>query len=436
MDVYILDPDLKPLAVVDGYKSLIWTNRYNEIGACELYVEANAETLGFCRVGNYIIRSDDFSMACRIARIELDTSSENGNYLIVNGEDSKVLLDRRIVWGTATCNGNVETFARSLIERNIINAEQDRRMKKSNGYDLIALDSASGLPAATTESLSYRNIGEKIREYCKAYGYGYRFKFYDLSFDRSLLFGLYQGTDRTDSVIFSDDFENLASSKYIDDETNIGNVALIAGAGQGASRYTSNLGNATGVDRAEVYVDARDLSQEANYEELTELYPGGTINAVATGAYVYHMAALSVLILSDNHKQWLVDNYPTGGVITIDSVEYYRLFNIDIASLSTSSPAADTEVYLYDIVYFSLLQSRGIDKLSEFGVRQEFEGVALPQITFIYNRDYFLGDIVRVENQFGIGTTARIAEVTETFDENGHNVAPKFEYFEGIQNGT
>ena len=142
------------------------------------------------------------------------------------------------------------------------------------------------------------------------------------------------------------------------------------------------------------------------------------------------MAALSVLILSDNHKQWLVDNYPTGGVITIDSVEYYRLFNIDIASLSTSSPAADTEVYLFDVIYYSLLQSRGIDKLSEFGVRQEFEGVALPQVTFLYNRDYFLGDIVRVENQFGIGATARIAEVTETFDENGHNVAPKFEYFE------
>lgn len=41
-----------------------------------------------------------------------------------------------------------------------------------------------------------------------------------------------------------------------------------------------------------------------------------------------------------------------------------------------------------------------------------------------------LGDIVTVQNEYGITMNARITEVIETFDENGYSVSPKFEYEE------
>ena len=41
-----------------------------------------------------------------------------------------------------------------------------------------------------------------------------------------------------------------------------------------------------------------------------------------------------------------------------------------------------------------------------------------------------MGDIVTVENEYGIISTPRIVEIIETFDTNGYSVEPKFEYSE------
>ena len=35
-DVYILDKNLQSIGIIDGYKSLIWANRYGKLGDCEL----------------------------------------------------------------------------------------------------------------------------------------------------------------------------------------------------------------------------------------------------------------------------------------------------------------------------------------------------------------------------------------------------------------
>lgn len=441
VDVFILDPDLKTLGIIDGYKSLIWTNRFNDLGACELYVQASPQNILLCAEGNYIIRPDDASMVCVITRVELDTDSENGNYLIINGTDSKSLLDRRIIWGTAACNGSVEAFAHSIINTNIINASNSaRKMIKSNGYNLITLATLSGLPGVITESVSYANIGEKIREYCKTFNLGYKFTFYDLTFDRSLLFSMYEGTDRTDSVVFSDAYENLISTKYIDDITAIKNTALVAGEGVGGDRELSDLGTNSGVDRYELFVDARDLSSTVTWSELQNLYPGSTSDIYpVSGSYTYAFSVVMIPILSSNHKTWLQENYPNHPgyylttITTVGGVEYFRIegvnkYKFPLAGISTDSPTDTTDVDLSEILYYSLLQARGINKLTEYTPTQTFEGFVIPDKPYKYNQDYYLGDYVKIINSFGIGATAQIIEVTETFDENGYHIDPKFEY--------
>ena len=45
MDIYVYNPDLEQLGVIDQYKSLIWANRYKDLGDCELYVPATEENL-------------------------------------------------------------------------------------------------------------------------------------------------------------------------------------------------------------------------------------------------------------------------------------------------------------------------------------------------------------------------------------------------------
>lgn len=439
MYIYILNRNLEPLAIVDQYKSLIWTSRYNESGACELYVEANMRNIEYLRKGNYIARDDDYSMVCLINRVELDTDRENGNYLIVNGVDCKELLNRRIIWGSTSVNESTQAFLNYIVSKSLYSSgDSDRNMKKANGGMLFTSTGSANLPEQTSAQISYANVGETVVNYCKNFGWGYKVSLVKQSGVYRLKFSVYKGTDRADSVIFSDEFENLISTKYVSDDTNIGNVALVAGEGTDTDRTTTIVGTVSGTDRAEIYVDARDLSSVGTYENLNSMYPGGQIREVATGAWEYWFNALNIAILSESHKEWLIANYShkgarlIGWVTTINGAEYFRMVDtvdgIAIASMSTASPTASTEVQMYDLIYISLLQERGLQKLSEYSAVQSFEGFIAPNVTFIFNLDYFLGDVVMVKNLFGISAKARIIEVTETFDENGHTINPKFEY--------
>ena len=87
-DIYVLNKNLKIIDVIDAYKSCIWSNRYNDLGDCELYIEASTKNLNTLKMGNYLIRLDD-EMICKIKKVELDTNNEDGNYLIITGIDVK-----------------------------------------------------------------------------------------------------------------------------------------------------------------------------------------------------------------------------------------------------------------------------------------------------------------------------------------------------------
>lgn len=417
IDVYVLDKELNTVGLIDSYRSLIWANRYRENGDCELYLEASARNIELLRMGYYLMRADD-DMICRINKIELTTGTEDGNYLTVTGIDAKAFLDQRIIWTTSACNGNVEQFIRQLVKDAIISPTDARR-----AVNLITLGALAGLTDTAAEQVSYKNLGEKIREYCSAYGWGYRFR---LNEDNKFAFELYAGADRSENVMFSDQYENLSSSQYTDSCEEMNNVALIGGQGEGSARLKGTLGTASGEDRYEQFIDADDLSPQIKYEELTATYAGGSVISSGSGA-IYRLSRLDVQIIDEEHLSWLQANY-SGETMVIDGVRYYRLTNIAIADLPDTSPTAETDVTLREIVYHSYLLNRGVEQLAGFGEKESFEGTIIPDVTFIYKQDYFLGDIVNVENEFGISADARIIEIIESVDENGYNIEPTFEY--------
>lgn len=433
-DVYVLDGNLELVGVVDAYKSLIWSNRYNQIGDCELYLKASTENLALLQKNYYLMRSDD-GMVCQIKRIELDTSAEDGNYLIVNGYDVKRFLDQRVVWSTLSCNGNVETFIRTMVNGALGNPNLSaRQLVKTNGTRLFYLGDPAGFDEVTTEQVSYKNIGEKVREYCETYKWGYRVVMSDGAF----YFQLYKGTDRTGEVIFSDHYENLSTTKYVVDETNLGNVALVAGEGEGSERARNVSGYEEGIDRYEIYVDAKDISKTISWADLIALFPTtdsggqGYISGNATDGYVYKMNYLNVQIVDSDQLANLISSYPSGQEITIDGIDYYQIYNEVVADLLSNSPEDGDPVVLRDVVYSVYLLNRGYERLAEYGAVTSFEGSVEPNTTFVYKQDYFLGDLVTVENEFGISVGARITEVVEVNDDNGYSVEPKFEYIQEV----
>lgn len=429
-DVYVYNKSLELIGIVDAYKSLIWANRYQSIGDCELYLPATNEALNLLQKDYYLARPDS-DMVCQIKKIELDTSTEDGNYLIVTGLDVKRWLDQRIIWSTQTVDGNAEQFIRQLVNGAICNsALYARQIVKPNGQKMLFLGTAAGFTEVTTEQVTYKNLGEKVREYCLKFGWGYRVVFSDGAF----YFQLYKGTNRTATVKFSESYENLATSSYVEDETNMGNVALVAGQGEGSERSRNVSGYAESVDRYEIYVDAKDISKNITWGELTSIYPTtdqggqGYIAGTAETGYTYKMNYVNIQIVDSDQLTNLKATYPDGQEVTIDGNLYYQIYNEVIADLPSNSLSDSDSVVLRDVIYSVYLLTRGYEKLAEYGAVTSFEGTVEPNTTFIYNQDYFLGDKVTIQNEFGITVQARITEVVEVNDDTGYSVEPKFEY--------
>ena len=426
-EMYVLNQNLEPIGIIENYKSCIWANRYKEVGDCEIYIEATNDNLKLFQKNNYIIRDDD-DMVCRIKKIELDTNNENGNYLIITGYDVKDFADQRIIWETMNCDGLVEDFIRDMIDKSLCsNTYINRKLVMPNGNQLLFLGARSGLIEKTQEQISYKNIGEKIREYCTNFGWGYKV----IYVNNHLEFILYKGTNRSEYVVFSNNYENLQSTKYTDDNTNLGNVALIGGEGDGSERSKEITGNEKGVNRYEIFVDAKDISKNIKYSDLINLYPNGTI-VNYNNIYGYKMNLFDIQIIDEMQLLNLKTKYPDGTEIMVDNYMYYRIPDVIIAEMETNNPNENTDVILQPLIYSVYLLNRGCEKLSEYGNRTSFEGTIEPTSTFKYKEDYFLGDLVTVENDFGISIKARICEIIEVNDDNGYSVEPKFEYLEEV----
>ena len=259
MELYVLDNEFNQIALIDDYKSLIWAKRYSKFGDCELYVRACKEYQAILEEGHYLVRNND-NMVCRIESVELDTSTEEGDYHIAIGRDCRNILNQRVVWDQTNYTGTVENYIRKLVTDNVITPSVAART-----IDRIILGDSAGLTDRITEQVTYAPLGEKIVELCNAYNYGTRMKMND---DNRLVFEVYKGIDRSysqeenDYVVFSPEFDNVISSKYITDHSNVKNVAVIAGEGEGVNRRRVTYGTSSGLDRYELYVDARDVSSQ------------------------------------------------------------------------------------------------------------------------------------------------------------------------------
>ncbi len=80
--------------------------------------------------------------------------------------------------------------------------------------------------------------------------------------------------------------------------------------------------------------------------------------------------------------------------------------------------------------YKSMLANRGMETISGNAIVRSFSGEIETKMMYKINEDYFLGDIVQVENECGIQASPRVIEVIESEDESGYSVIPTFSTME------
>lgn len=260
MDLTVLNTNLEAISIVDTYESVIWTDRYYAYGDFELYTAMREGVLDHLRQ-DYYLQSRDSEHVMIIEKIQINSDVEDGNHVTITGKSLESILDRRIIWGQKTLNGNLQNGIKTLLNECIINPS-DKNRKISN---FIFEETTDSLVTSLTIDAQYTgdNLYDVIQKICEERSIGFKVT---LNKDKQFVFKLYSGINRSYDqtsvpyVVFSPNFENIINSNYIESRSALKNITLVGGEGEGAARKYTTVGNGTGLTRRELFTDARDIS--------------------------------------------------------------------------------------------------------------------------------------------------------------------------------
>lgn len=353
-EITLLNKDFQIEYIMDNFESLIWVIRYSNYGDFEIYTAMTQDIKTFFKEGCYLVRED--SDRCMIIEgFVLGSDLETGHQITIQGRSLESILERRIVWEQTILDGYLEGQVEKLLNQNAISPTLPARkipglVFKYSGDSRI---SALKIQAQFTGD----NLYVAIKKICDAFQLGFKITLDD---QNQFVFELYMGEDRSYEqdvnpyVVFSPNFDNLIDSSYAESKASLKTVTLVAGEGEGSNRRTLVTGDnsSSGMERRELFTDARDISST-------------TVNG----------------------------------------------------ELSTSE-------------YNALLKQRGDEKLSEYREIKSFEGEAETTILYQYGKDFSIGDIVQVENEFGFTGRNRVVEFIQSVDNSGRKAYPTFELVE------
>lgn len=367
MNIYILNKQFQLVKVVDYFSSFIWTDRYDVNGDFELVVPASGTDFTVFKLGNYIqILESEHMMT--IEDVQLKTSIDEGDTVVVSGRSIESFLDRRIVWESVTFSAKKSIqFVLTKIISDAFMTPGERFVENFRIEENPELVDSPVVSADTTYGIqiSYANVYDVVTELCSSYGLGFKIIFD--SETETVIFKLYKGKDRSYGneennpyVIFSPEFENILDSNYVEKNGSLKNYTLIGGQGEGADRFLVEVGDTalTGLDRRELFTDASDIAYSSFDEE-------------------------------------------------------------------------GNEIFLSDAEYASCLKRRGESNLSEFQSTTAFDGEIEANTGFVYGKDFLIGDIVEIMDKYGNEKRCRVNELIFSYTSSeGYKVYPTFEMME------
>lgn len=263
MELYVLDKSFNKLSIVDEYQSLLWIDRYYEPGQFELYLGADSKLLDYLVIGNYLVQRDSEHVMV-IEGVRIETSVEEGNHFTITGRSIEAFIGRRIIWRQTDFNNvNLQTAIQRLLNENVINPSISAR--RIPNFIFQTSSDTRITSQRLTAQYTGDNLLEILTEICLDKKVGYKVV---LDSSNRFVFSLYFGTDRSYDqttetyVVFSPNFDNIINSNYYESDVNYKNVTLVAGAGEGLDRLTYTVGTTAGLERRELFTDARDISDK------------------------------------------------------------------------------------------------------------------------------------------------------------------------------
>lgn len=360
-DFYIYNSSKERIGILQNYESVQWLENYQTPGEVKIDARATPANISMLVDGNRIYNTDSDTSA-RISHVDI-VQSESEEIITARADITSKLLSDRVVMATETV-ANAEASMYAIYQKN-------RR-----GLP-IELSNVQGYTERADTEITWNSVLEGEEKLAEASGLGFKVSIDPLTAIET--FKVYKGIDRSKETspgytgYFGTDVGNIQNISITSGTTDFKNVAVVAGAGEGANRTVRivSLGNISGENRRELYVDAQDLQRE------------------------YQVAN------------------PTG--------EYDEKGN----------PTYHYETKLYtDDEYHALLDARGLEKLSEclksFSITCD-----ITQNNIVFGVDYFIGDRMPIKlPEYGIYASARITSATRIYEKEGNKIVALLSEFE------
>lgn len=263
----VFDKSLKRIGLIENFNFCQYTKKLRECGTFSLQCALTEENLEMLQKENLIWLENNIMGIIQNVEISDDIQ--------INGSLMEVMLDWRYIYPVFNKNESPIQMMYDVVSDNCINSLQTNR--NFNNLILINIEDEE-------QKIIKQKTGGSVLEFCielsEAYDLGFTINFNPEN--RIFEFKVIKGEDRTinnqignKKIIFSDSLNNLGETKYSYDSDKFRNIALVAGESETKERVITysyySKEEATGFDRRELYVDARDLQSEITDENGNEI---------------------------------------------------------------------------------------------------------------------------------------------------------------------
>lgn len=353
MDLAILNEDFQPERPVEGWNSLVWTERHSTNGEFQLVSNEIANILSLLPVGEVndppcLVSIAESDVPMVVESHKLETPKNQAPQIVTTGRSFETVLDRRqtiraVTPGVARMEWQIEAQTAAIAAYEVAKAiiVDGVCTIKDIIPEILLLNGVVDVGVTQKYPVEPKELYAWMIETLALGKYGLKSSFGPAS-PGQIAVQIYKGTDRKEEVVFDVALDQFEDAAYFLSKLGYKNVMITQTAN--GMEFSTTGTDPEGLARR---VDFQDVSQEVTL-------PAG--------------ADLTNLTINKG-KVALADRLPTA------------LFSGGIAS----------------------------------SIGEE------------YNTSYFLGDIVRLQGEYGLSQDARVAEFVRTHDATGVKAYPTFE---------
>jgi len=272
MELYVYNREMVLQGIIEKISSLIWTRRYWTCGEFKLLVPFTEEHADLLIKNNIIIKRGG-KEAAEIRYIHITKNSQGLEEIEVQGKFLLSWIGKRIITNQIITQDTTQNILYSIVRQTCTEAGDLRNIPS---FSIATDDADTGSGTIDYASEKFANAQLAAETAAKAAKLGMR-----VTTDTRTgahTFSVYKGRDLTAGnaegnapCIFSQEFDNIVEQEYTNSVENLKSTAYVGGEEkEGVVRKVAEVGSsAAGLERDEVFINATDIVQEYEENEVT-----------------------------------------------------------------------------------------------------------------------------------------------------------------------